>query len=191
MLVFPALNASPLSPSLPLGGLILLLNVNNSPPPCTQNGKTADVPKVPASSPTPTPRRRAQMITSYAWEDYGEEVRLTFRQSGWDWSKVYEEEVGAEWGPRRFRLSIDSRCGCDWVLRIAFDRNNSHNMAFLKGLGSLCRGGECGGLWVCCSCSCCGCRISLGVCFISRVGLAPSQSGSPIYDPFIMVPFFC
>lgn len=78
-------------------------------PTAPQNGKTADVPKVPASSPTPTPRRRAQMITSYAWEDYGEEVRLTFRQSGWDWSKVYEEEVGAEWGPRRFRLSIDSR----------------------------------------------------------------------------------
>eukprot|EP00903_Cladosiphon_okamuranus_P018613 g17133.t1 len=62
-----------------------------------------------SSPPTTTKRPRPQQITSYSWEDYGEEVRLTFRQSGWEWAKVEAKEIGVEWGPRRFRMSIDSR----------------------------------------------------------------------------------
>ncbi|CAM9715412.1 unnamed protein product [Pylaiella littoralis] len=65
----------------------------------------------PSFSPPPatTTRRRPQQISSYAWEDCGEEVRLTFRQSEWEWAKVEPEEIGVEWGPRRFRMCIDSR----------------------------------------------------------------------------------
>ncbi|CAM9527457.1 unnamed protein product [Scytosiphon promiscuus] len=68
-----------------------------------------------SSSPSPPPmpsqrRRRPQQISSYSWEDYGEEVRLTFRQPDWDsWAKVAAEEIFVEWDPRRFRMSIDSR----------------------------------------------------------------------------------
>lgn len=61
------------------------------------------------SASPPPPRRRTEQISSYSWEDYGEEVRLTFRQSGWEWKMVEEEEISVEWGPRRFRLFIDSR----------------------------------------------------------------------------------
>lgn len=69
-----------------------------------------------SSSVSPPPeanrrRRRPQQISSYSWEDYGEEVRLTFRQPEWEsWAKVDAEEVFVEWDPRRFRMSIDSRC---------------------------------------------------------------------------------
>ena len=78
-------------------------------PAAAANG-TTDTDAGSSSPPLPVaPRRRAQQITSYSWEDYGEEVRLTFRQSGWEWGKVEEEEIGIEWGTRRFRMSIDSR----------------------------------------------------------------------------------
>ncbi|CAN0179120.1 unnamed protein product [Ectocarpus sp. 12 AP-2014] len=63
-----------------------------------------------ASSPlVTTRRRRPEQISSYSWEDYGEEVRLTFRQSEWEWAKVDADEIEIEWGSRRFRMSIDSR----------------------------------------------------------------------------------
>ena len=81
-----------------------------------------------ASPPPPAaPRRRAQQISSYSWEDYGEEVRLTFRQPGWNWAEVEQEEVEVQWGPRRFRMTIDSR----WVL-------HDNVMAFFGGRGGAC-----------------------------------------------------
>ena len=61
-----------------------------------------------SSAAAATRRRRPQQISSYSWEDYGEEVRLTIRQS-WEWAKVDAEEIGVEWSPRRFRMTIDSR----------------------------------------------------------------------------------
>ncbi|CAM9777116.1 unnamed protein product, partial [Hapterophycus canaliculatus] len=66
-----------------------------------------DVSSAPASaSSSPSPprpatnqrRRRPQQISSYSWEDYGEEVRLTFRQPEWEsWAKVDAEEIFVEW----------------------------------------------------------------------------------------------
>ncbi|CAM9660491.1 unnamed protein product [Ectocarpus fasciculatus] len=86
-------------------------------PACQQQGDAASAPNganpngssSSSSPPVTTRRRRPQQISSYSWEDYGEEVRLTFRQSAWEWAKVEAEEIGIEWGSRRFRMSIDSR----------------------------------------------------------------------------------
>lgn len=81
-----------------------------------------------SSPPTTTKRRRPQQISAYSWEDYGEEVRLTFRQSDWEWAKVEAEEIGVEWGPRRFRMSIDSR----YKLIFYFERRAKSHLE-LKG----------------------------------------------------------
>lgn len=78
--------------------------------PAATNGGSASNGSSPPST-TTTKRRRPQQISSYSWEDYGEEVRLTFRQSEWEWARVEVEEIGVEWGLRRFRMSIDSRYG--------------------------------------------------------------------------------
>jgi hypothetical protein len=36
------------------------------------------------------------------------QVRLDFRQEGWDWSEVKESEIAAEYAPSSARLTIDS-----------------------------------------------------------------------------------
>jgi hypothetical protein len=36
------------------------------------------------------------------------QVRLDFRQEGWDWSLVQENEISAEYAPSSARLTIDS-----------------------------------------------------------------------------------
>eukprot|EP00752_Nemacystus_decipiens_P002755 g2573.t1 len=71
--------------------------------------RTNGEPKCNGSSPSTAMKRRPQQISSYSWEDYGEEVRLTFRRSEWEWARVEAEEIGVEWSPRRLRMTIDSR----------------------------------------------------------------------------------
>ncbi|KAG5181353.1 hypothetical protein JKP88DRAFT_215240 [Tribonema minus] len=47
-------------------------------------------------------------ITSYTYEDTFHEVRLDFRQEGWDWSQVPAQELSADWNGRSARLTINS-----------------------------------------------------------------------------------
>eukprot|EP00953_Heterococcus_sp_UTEX-ZZ885_P024513 13410-Heterococcus_DN1.PRE.2 len=53
-------------------------------------------------------QRMPTKITKYSWEDATSEVRLDFRQEGWDWSEVKENEIAAEYAPSSARLTIDS-----------------------------------------------------------------------------------